>query len=46
MIDTLASMAVPVAVLIVVGAVTIGLGWWAAVVTEGKDEWLIGADDE
>jgi hypothetical protein len=46
MLDTLGAMTVPILVLLIIGFVTLGLAWWAAIVTEGKDEWLTGSEDE
>lgn len=42
---TLVSMTVPIVVLLIVGALTLGLAYWAALVSEGKDEWLTGDDE-
>lgn len=44
MIGTLVSMTVPLAVLLVLGTVVLGLAWWLAVQAEGRDEWLTGAE--
>jgi len=45
MIETLASMWLPLTVLAIAGATTLGLAWWLAVTTEGHDEWLTGEDN-
>lgn len=44
-IDTLGRISVPVIVLILGGLLALGLGWWMAVKTEGKDHILFGRDD-
>lgn len=45
MTATLVSMTVPIIVLLIIGAVVIGLAWWLAVQAEGRDEWLTGVDE-
>lgn len=45
MTATLVSMTVPIVVLLVLGSLIIGLGWWLAVQAEGKDEWILGEDE-
>lgn len=45
MLETLADMSWPIFVLIICGGGTLILGWWLAVVGEGRDEWLTGDDE-
>jgi hypothetical protein len=45
MTATLLSMTPALIVLVLFGALTLGLGWWASVIAEGKDEWLLGDDE-
>lgn len=45
MTSTLVSMTVPIFVLLIAGFTTLTLAWWLAVVSEGRDEWMTGADE-
>lgn len=46
MLDTIWVMTPAIIVLILFGALTLGLGWWASLIAEGKDEWVLGDDEE
>lgn len=46
MLDTIASMTIPILVLLVLGSLILGLAWWLVTEAEGKDEWLTGTEDE
>lgn len=46
MIETIASMWLPLTVLTVAGLTTLGLGWWLSVKAEGHDEWILGTTTE
>ena len=45
MTATLLSMTPALIVLLILGAVTLGLGWWASMIAEGRDAWLFGIDE-
>lgn len=46
MTATLLSMTPALIVLFILGAVTLGLGWWASMIAEDRDAWLFGDDRE
>lgn len=46
MTATLLSMTPALIVLLILGAVTLGLGWWASMIAEDRDAWLFGDDRE
>ena len=45
MTSTLVAMSPAILVLLAIGTLTLLLGWWLAVVAEGRDEWLTGDDE-
>lgn len=45
MYETLQSMTPAILVLLIIGGGTLVLAWWLALVSEGRDEWMTGADE-
>lgn len=46
MFETIASMWLPLTVLLVAGTLTIGVAWWATLQAENKDDFLFGDDTQ
>jgi hypothetical protein len=41
-LETIGTMWFPLLVLAVAGLLTLAVAWWACLVSEGKDDWMLG----